>query len=44
VEEQDRKIQNQESTITQLKRDVAALVARLEEHDSKIQKVTDQLD
>ncbi|PYK16045.1 MAG: hypothetical protein DME55_12820 [Verrucomicrobia bacterium] len=44
VEEQDRKIQNQESTITQLKRDVAALVARLKEHDSKIQKVTDQLD
>jgi Chaperone of endosialidase len=44
VEEQDRKTQNQEATITQLKRDVAALVARLEEHDSKIQKVTDQLD
>jgi endosialidase-like protein len=43
-EEQDRKIQKQEATITQLKKDLDALVARLKEHDSKIQRVTDQLD
>src|SRR5262249_18512485 len=43
-EEQDRKIQQQEAIITQLKEDVDALVARLKEHDSKIQRVTDQLD
>jgi hypothetical protein len=43
-EEQDRKIQKQEETITQLKEDVDALVARLKEHDSKIQRVSDQLD
>jgi hypothetical protein len=44
VEEQDRKIQKQEATITQLKNDVEALVARLKEGDSKIQRVTAQLD
>src|SRR6266511_2367842 len=43
-EEQDRKIQKQEATITQLKTDVDALVARLKEHDSKIQRVSDQIE
>jgi septal ring factor EnvC (AmiA/AmiB activator) len=43
-EEQDRKIQKQEATITQLKKDLDALVTRLKEHDSKIQRVTAQLD
>ena len=42
VEEQDRKVQKQEATITQLQNDVDALVARLKEHDSKIQSVTDK--
>jgi hypothetical protein len=44
AEEQDRKIQKQEETITQLKKDVDALVARLKKHDSKIQRVSDQVD
>ena len=44
VEDQDRKIQKQETTITQLQNDVDALVARLKEHDSKIQRVTDKIE
>jgi septal ring factor EnvC (AmiA/AmiB activator) len=44
VEEQDRKIQKQEATISQLKNDVDALVARLKEHDSKIQRVSDKIE
>jgi hypothetical protein len=44
AEEQDRKIQKQEETITQLKKDVDALFARLKKHDSKIQRVSDQVD
>ena len=44
IEEQDRKIQKQEATIAQLKKDVEILIARLKEHDSKIQRVTDQLE
>jgi len=44
VEEQDRKIQKQEATITQLKNDVDTLVGRLKEHDSKIERVTDQIE
>jgi hypothetical protein len=44
VDEQDRKIQKQEATITQLENDVDALVARLKEHDSKIQSMTDQIE
>jgi Chaperone of endosialidase len=43
-----RKVEEQEATITQLKKDlrttVAQLSARLEEQDSKIQKVSDQLE
>jgi len=34
----------QEATITQLKKDMDALVACLKEHDSKIQRVTDQIE
>src|SRR5438477_7044818 len=44
VQEQDRKIVKQEATITQLKKDMDALVACLKEHDSKIQRVTDQIE
>jgi hypothetical protein len=44
VEEQDRKIQKQETTITQLKKDMDVLVARLKEYDSKIQRVTHRID
>jgi Chaperone of endosialidase len=44
VEEQGRKIEKQEATITQLKKDVEVLVARLREHDSKIQRVTDRIE
>jgi Chaperone of endosialidase len=44
MEEQDRKIQKQEATITQLKKDVDTLVTRLEEHDSKIQQVCDKIE
>ena len=48
VEQQDRKVQEQEATIAQLKQDfrttVAELNARLKEQDSKIQKVSDQLE
>jgi hypothetical protein len=43
-EEQDRKIQQQEAIITQLENDVDALVTRLKEHDSKIQRVTDRVE
>ena len=43
-----RKVEAQEATITQLKEDfratVAKLTARLDEQDSKIQKVSDQLE
>jgi hypothetical protein len=42
-EEQDRKIQEQEETIAQLKKNVDSLFARLKEHDSKIQRVTAEL-
>jgi septin family protein len=48
VTEQDRKLQQQEKTIAQLKKDfrttVAELNARLEEQESRIQKVSAQLE
>ena len=44
VEEQTRNLQEQETTITQLKQGMETVVARLKEQDSKIQKVTDQLE
>ena len=50
VEEQNRKLENQhhrigeqEATITQLKKQMEAVVARLSEHDSKIQEVSAQI-
>jgi hypothetical protein len=39
-----RRIEEQEATITQLKQGMETVVARLKEQDSKIQKVTDQLE
>jgi hypothetical protein len=39
-----RKVQEQEATITQLKKEMETVVARLKEQDSKIQKVSDQLE
>jgi hypothetical protein len=42
-EEQDRKIQEQQATIAELKQDVDILVDRLKEHDSKIQRATAQM-
>jgi hypothetical protein len=44
VEEQDCKIQKQEGTITQLKKDLDTLIAHLKEQDEKIQRVTAELD
>jgi hypothetical protein len=43
VEEQNQKIQDQEAMIIELKKDVDALVDRLKEQDSKIQRVSDQI-
>ena len=42
LENQARKIQEQETTITQLKRGMETVVARLKEQDSKIEKVSAQ--
>ncbi len=44
VTEQNRKIHEQESTITQLRKEMHTVVARLKEQDSKIQKVSDRLE
>jgi trimeric autotransporter adhesin len=44
VEEQNHKIQEQEATITQLKKDMETVIAQLKEQDSKIQKVSDQIE
>ena len=44
VEEQSRKIQEQETTIIQLKQGMETVVARLKEQDLKIQKVSDQIE
>jgi hypothetical protein len=38
------KVQQQESTITQLKEEMAAVVARLKEQDAKIQNVNDRIE
>jgi peptidoglycan hydrolase CwlO-like protein len=43
VEEQDCKIQKQEATIIQLKKDLETLVAHLKGQDEKIQRVTAQM-
>jgi phage shock protein A len=39
-----RKVQEQEATITQMKKGMDALVAHIKEQDSKIQKVSDQVE
>jgi len=39
-----RKIQEQETTITELRKEMGALVAHSKEQDSKIQKVSDQIE
>src|SRR6266571_1740520 len=44
VETQSRKIQEQETTITQLKKEMETVVARLKEQDSRIQKVSAQIE
>jgi hypothetical protein len=43
LQEQDRKIQEQETTIVQLKKEMETVLVRLEEHDSEIQRVSDQV-
>src|SRR5438067_5569709 len=43
VEQQDHKIQEQETAITQLKKVMETVVAQLKEQDCKIQRVADQL-
>jgi hypothetical protein len=44
VQDQERRIQEQEATIAQLKKEIETVVARLKEQDSKIQKVSDQIE
>jgi hypothetical protein len=44
VEDQNRKIEMQQATIKQLRKEVATVVARLKEQDSKIQRVSAQLE
>jgi hypothetical protein len=44
VQDQECRIQEQEAVIAELKKDVETLVARVKEHDSRIQKVSDQVD
>jgi hypothetical protein len=44
VEEQNRKIEMQQATITQLRKEMETVVARLKEQDSKIQKVSAQVE
>jgi hypothetical protein len=39
-----RKVQEQEATITQLKKEMASVVARLKEQDRKIQRVNDRIE
>ena len=44
MEQQDRKIQEQDATIAQLMNQMETVVAHLKEHDSQIQHVSDQLE
>jgi hypothetical protein len=44
VEEQSRKIQEQDATIAQFKKEMQTIAARLKEQDSKIQKVSARLE
>ena len=43
VEQQDHRIQEQDATIAQLRKEMETVVARLKEHDSEIQRVNGQL-
>ena len=43
VEQQDRRIREQEITITDLKKEMETVVVRLKEHDSKFVRVSEQL-
>jgi hypothetical protein len=44
VLEQSRRIKEQEATIMQLKKEMETVVACLKEQDSKIQRVSDQIE
>jgi len=44
VEKQDREIQQQRATISELKKCIATVMAHLQEQDAKIQKVSDQIE
>jgi trimeric autotransporter adhesin len=44
VEEQSRKLREQETTIAQLKKEMEIVVARIKDQDAKIQKVSDQVE
>ena len=44
MEEQAREMQNQKATISELKKEMETVVARLKQQDSKIQKVSDQVE
>jgi hypothetical protein len=44
LQNQARKIKEQEATFTQLKKEMESVVAHLKEQDSKIQKVSDQIE
>jgi predicted RNase H-like nuclease (RuvC/YqgF family) len=44
LENQETRIQQQEATIAQLKKEVETLVACVKEQDSKIQRVSDQVE
>jgi hypothetical protein len=41
---EDRKLQEQEATITRLKKEMETVAAHVKEQDSKIQRVSDQLE
>jgi predicted ribosome quality control (RQC) complex YloA/Tae2 family protein len=44
VEEQNQKIRKQEATIAELKNGIKTLVARIDEQDAKIERVSDQIE
>ena len=41
---ENRKVEEQKATIAQLKKEMGSVVARLKDQESKIQKVSDQLE
>ena len=43
MQEQDRKIKGQETTIADLKNEIEAVIAHAKEQDAKIQRVSDQV-